>query len=93
MTLDEALARIAALERKNETLRNAWQTSETDRLAAVKRAEELEREVARLTEPRGASLLMTSHSFRGMLDAGKEHLCSECGQPVTYLMHRGPWDE
>jgi hypothetical protein len=38
-------ARVAALERKNETLRNAWQTSEADRLATVTRVAELEREV------------------------------------------------
>lgn len=38
------LEQIAALSLKNETLRNAWETSEADRLHTVKRAEELERE-------------------------------------------------
>lgn len=52
------LARVQELERKNETLRNAWQTSEADRAQTVKRAEKLEREVARLKDAARAAMEM-----------------------------------
>jgi len=52
------IAELAALTRKHETLRNAWETSERDRLAAILRAETAERRVDAL---RGVFLRLATH--------------------------------
>ena len=100
---DEALARIAALERKNDTLRNAWQTSEADRLTTVTRVAELEREVARLTD--GATQARTDEVLEAigkLADAQYARIaelerevarltaarkCATCGGPLTCSRH------